>query len=332
MSYDPWTEDYQRMSLRFAQTLDWSDTQTTAKAIADFKRLYTHNRNSLPQTDSERAFHLVAQAAYLIDYRLPFSEEKAAEKIIDTATSLLNEANALDDTCYDAQRMLAASQCPNFESYYRFLADHIEKVKQDCENARKKATGHTVLDEELAQDIAMRPYKRWTATLAVRALVCGRYRIAAKLVEELLNLDPQDASGARYTAALVYAKLEDDRALESLVIRTLRLGNPAHEDAWVLLARIALAYKRRDMQAAELFLQELMRSYPQAATTLKQQEELPDGVFCRLPVIPFSENELIVAVSEASVLLQEGRDDGEHGPLGNWLSKRAEDFLKSETT
>ena len=46
--------------------------------------------------------------------------------------------------------------------------------------------------------------------------------------------------------------------------------------------------------------------------------------------MPFSEDELILAVSEASVLLQEGRDDGEHGPLGNWLTKRAEDFLNSE--
>ena len=84
------------------------------------------------------------------------------------------------------------------------------------------------------------------------------------------------------------------------------------------------------MQAAELFLQELMSSYPQAASTLIRQDELPDGVFCRLPVMPFSEDELILAVSEASVLLQEGRDDGEHGPLGNWLTKRTEDFLNSE--
>ena len=69
MSYDPWTEDYQRMSLCFAKTLNWSDTDAATKAIADFKRAYTQNRHSLPQTDSERAFHLVAEAASLIDYR-----------------------------------------------------------------------------------------------------------------------------------------------------------------------------------------------------------------------------------------------------------------------
>lgn len=330
MSYDPWTEDYQRMSLCFAKTLDWSDTNAAAQAIADFKRIYTEKRDSLPQTDAERAFHLVAEATSLIDYRLPFSDEKTAEKIIATAKALLNEAITLDTKCYDAQRMLAASHCPSFESYYRFLKDRVAQVKLNCEAARDTVSGHTLLDEELAEDLAMRPYKRWIATLALRALVCGRYRIAAQLVEELLDLDPQDVSGARYTAALVYAKLEDERALESVVARTLRLGNPAHEDAWVLLARIALAYKRRDMQAAELFLQELMSSYPQAASTLIRQDELPDSVFCRLPVMPFSEDELILAVSEASVLLQEGRDDGEHGPLGNWLTKRAEDFLNSE--
>ena len=330
MSYDPWTEDYQRMSLCFAKTLNWSDTDAATKAIADFKRAYTQNRHSLPQTDSERAFHLVAEAASLIDYRLPFSDENTAEKIINTAHDLLNEATTLDKNCHDAQRMLAASRCPSFEAYYRFLKDRLDQVRSDCEAARDAVCGHTILDEELARELAMRPYIRWAATLAVRALICGRYRVAADLLQELLDIDPQDRSGARYTAALVYAKLEDEQALESIALCTLRLGDPAHEDAWMLLARIALAYKRRDIQAAELFLHELMSSYPQAAAVLMRQDELPDGVFCRISVRPFSEDELTLAVSEASVLLQEGCDDGAHGPLGNWLARRAEDLVKSE--
>ena len=63
----------------------------------------------------------------------------------------------------------------------------------------------------------------------------------------------------------------------------------------------------------------LIELYPQAAVTLARQRELPDGVFSRLSVPPFSEDELILAVSEATVLTQEGRDSLGRGTLGSWL-------------
>jgi hypothetical protein len=54
--------------------------------------------------------------------------------------------------------------------------------------------------------------------------------------------------------------------------------------------------------------------------------ELPDGVFSRLAVPPFSEDELILAVSEATVLFQEGRDQEGRGSFGSWAARCAREI------
>ena len=54
-----------------------------------------------------------------------------------------------------------------------------------------------------------------------------------------------------------------------------------------------------------------------------RQRELPDGVFARFPAPPYSEDELIVALSEGTVLLLEGREQGGRGPFGLWVAETA---------
>jgi hypothetical protein len=48
------------------------------------------------------------------------------------------------------------------------------------------------------------------------------------------------------------------------------------------------------------------------------QKELPEGVFSRLAVSPGSEDELILAISEGTVLLMDGRY-----PFGAWVEQEA---------
>ena len=50
------------------------------------------------------------------------------------------------------------------------------------------------------------------------------------------------------------------------------------------------------------------------------QKDLPEGEFSRLNVLPYSEDELIIAIAEATVLLQEGNDLIGRGVLGRWLA------------
>lgn len=333
MAYDARWEDYQRLSLRFARSLDGSDPATALKAFATFGRRFAQNRDSLPQSDEDRAFHLVADATILIDYELPFAEtDERAEQLIRRAASLLDEAISLDARCHDAVRMQSAAQNPSFETYYAFLREGADEVRAHCEEARENVGADDHTDRvKLARDIAMHPYYRWLATMADKALVCGRNKDAIRLSEELLALDPDDGSDVRFTCALAYAKLEDEAGLDALARRCREAGvYRGSDDAWLLLARASLAHKRRDPAAARERISDVIRTYPHAAATLVRQRELPDGVFSRIAVQPFSEDELIIAASEGTVILQEGRDRRGRGVFGSWVADAAADLAPEE--
>jgi hypothetical protein len=322
VSFDPHREDYQRLGLRFARSLDGQDPASATRAFAGFNRRFSQNRDSLPQSDADRAFHLVAEATTLIDYELPFATDEQAEELIDKGHLLLDEAIALDPHCHDAIRMKIAAESPSFESYYDFLARTADDVRAQCEEARANARDESPERASLEADIAMRPYYRWLATQAGKAVICGRNREAIRIGETLLELDPQDAADVRFTCAIAYAKLEDETGLDRFAARTKPLVRAGTDDAWMQLSRISLAHKRHDMAEARRLLTRLVDTYPHASAALTSQKELPDGVFARLAVAPFSEDELILAISEGTVLLQEGRDDAGRGVLGTWIVRQ----------
>ena len=331
MAYDPYREDYQRLGLRFARSLDGQDPAAATRAFASFGRRFSQNRDSLPQSDADRAFHLVAEATTLIDYELPFADDDHAEELIDRGHQLLDEALTLDAHCYDALRMKSAADSPSFEGYYSFLLEHADEVRAICEETRNRIiigssqqiAGSSPERDLLEADLVMRPYYRWLATLASKAVICGRNREAIRLGERLLELDPLDSSDVRFTCTLAYAKLEDDDGLDRFVARTKHLRRANTDDAWLQLSRVALAHKRREMSEARRLVAQILTTYPHAGEALTMQKELPDGVFSRLAVPPFSEDELILAVSEGTVLLQEGRDDAGRGVLGTWVAQAA---------
>lgn len=320
MAYDPKQEDYQRLWLQFARTLDAGAALDATRAYASFSKTFLQSRDSIPQSDADRAFCLASQAVVLIDYNLPFATDEEAETLISRARTLLDEAISLDPTCYDAIRMQVAATMPTFEGYYDFLREQVNEVRAYCEKERDEAVRNAEGSRsDLAADLAMRPYARWLAMLASKAVICGRNREALRYADELLLLDPRDQADVRYTAAIALAKLEDDQGLDALEKRTLATVRGAVTySAWFRLARASLAFRRRDFSDARAQLKGLTESYPRAAVALGIQRELPDGVFSRLSVPIFSEDELILAISECTVLLQEGRDALGRGSFGSW--------------
>lgn len=323
MAHDPKREDYQRLSLRFAQGLDGAEPGAAMRAFASFGHRFAQDRDSLPQSDADRAFHLVALATEIVDYRLPFASEEQAPGLIQRGKDLLDEALSLDPACYDALRMRSSSEAPSAEARYRLLAEREDEVRAHCETARDEAVSSMEGERSmLAANIAMRPYWRWLASLAEEALICGRNTVAVGMAERLLASDPTDSCDVRFTLAYALAKLEDEPGLERLAGRygTIAPQRPAN-DAWMLLARVALAHKRCDLASARSLLEELLTAYPSGAGALLRQVELPDGEFARLHVNPYSEDELILAVSEGVVLLQEGNDRSGRGVLGSWVAK-----------
>ena len=324
MAFDPQREDYQRLGLRFARTLDGVDPTGATHAFASFGLRFQQNRDSLPQTDEDRAFHLVTLATADIDYRLPFVDEREGSSIVEHGHQLLQEALALDPCCYDAARMQAASENASFDAYYDYLSGRADEVRAHCLEARDKALAAPDSEERrhLAAELALAPYLRWLASEAEEALICGRNREALRICAQALELDPRDTADVRFTEALAYGKLEDAAGLDRAADRRQPYGRrrPA-DDAWTQLARIALAYKSHDLPAARDLLASLIGSYPGAGESLIRQVELPDGVFARLAVLPYSEDELILALSEGTVLLQEGRDQRGTGALSAWVAR-----------
>lgn len=322
MAHNPQREDYQRLSLRFARELDAGDPGAATRAYAGFARRFAQDRDGLPQTDADRAFHLVVLATEAIDYQLPFASDEQAQDLIRRGRDLLGEALSLDPSCHDARRMLSSSETPSLEARYRFLADGADQVRASCERARaEQAASFDGERRALAADIAMRPYWRWMASLAEEALICGHNHAAAEAAEALLSSDPRDTSDVRFTLAYALAKLEDESGLAALE-RRYALISPLRgpDDAWLLLAKVALAHRRLDLGAARRGLARLLDAYPSGALALIRQAELPDGEFARLRVSAGSEDELILAISEGIVLLQEGNDRAGRGALGSWVA------------
>ena len=323
VAFDPRREDYQRLALRYAQSLPKGNPVAAAKAFTDFGRRFARDRDTLPQSDADRAFHLVAVAAEVIDYQLPFSSEERADALINRGRDLLDEAISLDPKCHDAIRMRASRVSPSFDAQFTFLQEGADEVLASCQEARD-AVPNDGDDERIAlgRDIALRPYRRWMAALAEEALICGRNHSCIEAGERLLEQDPSDQADVRFTLALAYAKLEDEASRDALAkcYGTIIPARPA-DDAWMGIARLALAHKSHDMGQARQLLEHLIAVYPGCASALITQTELPDGVFARLAVPPYSEDELILAVSEATVLLQEGDDKSGRGVLGSWVAR-----------
>lgn len=339
MALDPHMEDYLRLSLHFASAMTARNPFEAARAATTFANQYQSARDSLEQTDADRAFWLVIKAVEIIDYQLPFSDEGDALSLIDQAGAYLSEALELDSMCWDARRMSAAAKSASPNDYVHYLVEHADEVRKSCEEACDKlrsANGAAPLNKdykvgvnqsrvaldaemlEVACHLAQRPYVRWLASMAAIQLVCGRYRLSIKAAQQALELDPDDNADVSFTLALAYAKLEDAEALEKLSANRPQ----EYGEAWFSLARMALAFKQGNKQGAQDELEFLLSTYPNAALTLSLQNDIPDGVYSRILVEPGSEDELILAVSEATVLLQEGCDIHERGTIGSWLAEQ----------
>lgn len=325
MAHDAKKEDYQRLSLRYARELDTSaDVVSAARSFAQFGRRFARDRDSLPQSDADRAFHLVVLATDTIDYQLPFASEAKAEELIARGKDLLDEAIGLDPDCFDAIRMRSGADYPSMEGRWRFLKERADEVRARCEEARDAARAQGEGDERarLAANIAMRPWWRWLAAMAEQALICGRNHESVRLAHELLASDPADMSNARFTLAYAYAKLEDAAALEDLAAHYPSAGSSrGADDAWLWLARASLLHKLCDYDGARKCLHNILSFYRGAGAALILQSELPDGEFARLNVRPRSEDELILAVSEGVVLLQEGYERTGAGVFGSWVAR-----------
>ena len=331
MAFDPMEEDCARLMLESMRREKIYPIENFGYARR-FIRSYSKDPSSLVHTDRDRSFHLTTKATEIVDYRVPFlTDESEFEKQVEQAEDYLREATELDAGNWDAQRMLAAVETESNDDYVSYLLDNRAAVKADLDEA--EASTEDPYSREYARDLASRPYLRWQASLASRALIAGQYRLALDVVEESLAFKPGDPAGIRHTGMLALAKLErsqgelDDyrvRHAEAYLphaVSRRRRRRGLDRDAWTLIAEISCAYRALDYEQATGKLSLLLQTYPRAAEPLYYQAEFPDGLYGRVNVEPESEDELILALSEATPLLQEGYGAPDSASFSLWIAE-----------
>ncbi|MDY2777373.1 MAG: hypothetical protein SOU51_03240 [Collinsella sp.] len=332
MAFDPIQEDCLRLILEDMHRKGVFPLED-ASFIEHGMELYRTDADQLVHTDRDRSFHLTARVAELVDYQLPFiTNEMEINRQEDLAEDQLREAIELDPGNRDAQRMLAALNAESNDAYVSFLIDNRSALEDDL--ARLEAGANDPYSREFASDLGRRPYLRWLASLAAHALISGQYRIALEAAEASLAFAPHDPGDVRHSAMLALAKLEATRdelhafrrkhALAYLSPSPQRRRGPltGHRDLdpWSLLAEMSAAWKSYDLEGAERALRTLVKGFPHGAESLFYQAELPEGVFSRVNVPAASDDELVLAISEATPLLQEGIGSPDNACFSTWIA------------
>ena len=83
---------------------------------------------------------------------------------------------------------------------------------------------------------------------------------------------------------------------------------------------MSAAWRELDYEGAEHYLRILARSCPHAAEALYFQTEFPDGVYARVNVGVGSTDELVLALSEATPVLQEGLGAPDNASFAAWVA------------
>ncbi len=337
MAFDPLQEDCHRLILG---ALRREGAPPTAEAsIARLMAQYQDDPSELIVHDNDRSFHLVAEATTIVDYRIPFETDDAeADRLTQQVENMLREAVHLDENNWDAKRMLCGLTAESADTYITYMEENLEEVEHDL--AQTVASAQGAYEKEFAEDLARRPYLRWLAALSSRQLISGRYTAAFNTAERSLLYAPHDPADIRLTALLALSKLEcslEDikqfRARHGIAFRASharrrpRSGETA-PCAWTLIAEMNAAYRAFDYDAATHALRCLLRNFSKAGEVLFYQTEFPEGIYARVNVAPQSTDELVLAVSEAMPLLQEGFGGPEAAGFAVWLATH--DLVQAE--
>lgn len=320
MAFDPLQEDFLHIVLQSSSAKTSKGTPDQLR-IADLFEQYRNDPDSLIASDTNRARHLVALATMQLDYEAPFyTDEEQAQQAIASAEKLLKQAFELDPKNLDAQRMLHALKSKAVSEHLDFLLNAEDQAQNQFDEAVTQVnTSSSIFEHDLAI-LHTRPALRWFASIAQKAFIAGRYQLSLDYCHKTLSLDPSDVADVKYIAMYAMVKLEYNlQDLMAFAKQYLDLDAPRC-NAWLMIAAIAISYKNLNMDAARTFLEKLFETYPTAARVLRLQGELPSGIWHRVNVHPFSEDELIQALSEAMPLLQEGLGAPLSAPFALWLA------------
>lgn len=218
----------------------------------------------------------------------------ARAKRFEVLAKAYDAAIELDAGCLDAHLLRALATIERPDKLLDALLDLEEKFKDDDRPVDQLEWG----------DVWSRPRLRLRAAVARTCGDAACWKMARDAAESVLRATEKDGDplGARNTAALAYARLEDEEGLNALEARWSQ-GN-----AWSNLARCLLLYKLGRMPAARRALRGYGQLTKGAAYALLKpmyvEVFLPD----RPELAPGSFDEALAAVHEAEVIIADTPD------------------------
>ena len=252
-----------------------------------------------------------------------FGEKRAEEELLDDAdfermrlshlVELERSCAAIAEACpncYDARLVQAIAAHPNPDG----LIESLEGLKEET-----AALCHGQADA--ADDVFARPHLRVLAAMARACVDSARFKMGLEICDELMALSPSDAVGARLTAALCYARLEDEQGFNALEQRFSHVGN-----AWFNLSRAILMYKLGRMSAAARAL----KGFDSLSTGGAYILERPYFVDVYVPDRPSftigSFEETVLAVHEAEPVIADVPDFISWALSHEWFAESAARF------
>lgn len=257
-------------------------------------------------------------------------------RALDAYRASVRDDDLLDDDAYEAERgrRMAAlrAECERaLEADERCLdASLVRLLASDLEPDPLLA-GMLELEREFAggeppagdawDDVFYRPRLRLRAAVARACLDGARERMAESAAASVMDATPKDPLGARHTAMLACARLEDEAGFDAVCARFSR-----QESAWSHLARTILLYKLDRMGAARRALRGFDGLCSGGAYALLRptyvEAYLPD----RPEAAPCSFEECLLAVREAEPIIADVPDFIPWCQGQDWLMESAGRF------
>lgn len=245
----------QRIAWHYRTQKEAAGSPMSAGAFAELSLAVQDDPKAFISDPADQALMMVYEALladdtarsedeFLDDASYEEARAKRYQKLSETCTAALEIHE-----CLDARVVIALTS--SLESYEvrKALEGAIEAVCTDIESYEDTKSCIERQLEGLSPELKklmMRPYLRAFAALARTNIECASYANARTLGEQLIELDPDDELGARFTLAIALARLEDEDAFNALDTQFSHQGN-----AWMHLCRTLLMFKLDRIDAAK---------------------------------------------------------------------------------
>ena len=258
------------------------------------------------ETDELPMYHLAQAVKRYQDSRLnddSYTDEEFVQARITRLQTFLHalknirEKHGENTDLLRMDALVHASDPENLLQALLAIQNQAEKEAKRTSNLEDLKAVATIPHDTWA-DVFARPRLRLQAAIGRTYADTARFRLAATTCEQLLEESPSDAVGARFTLALVYARLEDEAALNRLDDRFNH-----HSNAWIELARAILLFKLSRISSARRALKSYQMNTEGGAFALLHPTFVDIYIPDRPEVKTGSFNEALLAIHEAEPVI-----------------------------